>query len=185
MKRQVSTTSLSYETSSKSESLQNERFVRDFLQKWSATNPKRTLTCISRSRHARSSQRVAPDRDRSHSRLHFALDMHDLCRGLPATGTNRTLVLHLHYKLARCESSSKKLFPVLHLYSELATSDSTSKKLFPIPHVYYKLTTSESSSEKLFPGLHLYYKLATSESSSTSEAPSLQNERFVRDFLQK
>ena len=63
-----------YETSSKSEapSLQNERFVRDFLQKWSATNPKRTLTCISRARHARSSQRVAPDRDRSHSRLHFA-----------------------------------------------------------------------------------------------------------------
>ena len=36
------------------------------------TNPNRTLACISRSRHARSPQRVAPDKSKSHSRLHFA-----------------------------------------------------------------------------------------------------------------
>ena len=38
--------------------------------RWTGTN--RTLACTSRPRHARSPQRVAPDRDKSHSRLHFA-----------------------------------------------------------------------------------------------------------------
>ena len=81
------------------------------------TKPTCTLACISRPRHARSPQRViAPDRDKSHSRLHFApstrtisaegcsgpgqialspafraLDTLDLRRGLLRTGTNRTL----------------------------------------------------------------------------------------------
>ena len=76
----------------------------------------RTLACISRTRHARSPQRVARTPDKSHSRLHFAhstrpisaegcahtgqialspafraLDTHDLRRGLRAHRTNRTL----------------------------------------------------------------------------------------------
>ena len=76
----------------------------------------RTLACISRTRHARSPQRVARAPGRSHSRLHFAhstrtisaegcahtrpialspafraLDTHDLRRGLRADRTNRTL----------------------------------------------------------------------------------------------
>ena len=80
------------------------------------TETSRTLACTSRIRHARSPQRVAPDRDKSHSRLHFApstrtisaegrqrpgqialspafraLDTQDLCRGLPAPKPNRTL----------------------------------------------------------------------------------------------
>ena len=78
----------------------------------------RTLACISRTRHARSPQRVARGPrgpDKSHSRLHFAhstraisaegcahirqialspafraLDTHDLCRGLRAEGCART-----------------------------------------------------------------------------------------------
>ena len=37
-----------------------------------APNAKSTLACISRIRHARSPQRVAPDRTKTHSRLHFA-----------------------------------------------------------------------------------------------------------------
>ena len=74
------------------------------------TNPNRTLACISRTRHARSPQRAAPDKSKSHSRLHFvhstrtisaegcagqiqialspafrALDTHDLRRGLRRT----------------------------------------------------------------------------------------------------
>ena len=89
-------------------------------------------------------------------------------------------VLHLSYKLATSESRSKKLFPVLHL----ARSESNSEKLFPVLNLYCKLT-SKSNSQKLFPALHLRYKLTRSKSSSTSEAPSLQNERFVQDFLQK
>ena len=76
----------------------------------------RTLACISRTRHARSPQRVARGPDKSHSRLHFAhstrtisaegcagsrqialspafraLNTHDLRRGLRADRTNRTL----------------------------------------------------------------------------------------------
>ena len=76
----------------------------------------RTLACISRTRHARSPQRVARAPDKSHSRLHFAhstrtisaegcartgqialspafraLDTHDLRGGLRADRTNRTL----------------------------------------------------------------------------------------------
>ena len=76
----------------------------------------RTLACISRTRHARSPQRVARGPDKSHSRLHFAhstrtisaegcagsrqialspafraLDTHDLRRGLRAQPANRTL----------------------------------------------------------------------------------------------
>ena len=81
-----------------------------------ATGTNRTLACISRSRHARSPQKVAPDRVKSHSRLHFAhstrtisaegcagpgqialspafraLDTHDLRRELRRTASNRTL----------------------------------------------------------------------------------------------
>ena len=76
----------------------------------------RIRACISRTRHARSPQRVARVQDKSHSRLHFAhstrtisaegcahtgqialspafraLDTHDLRRGLRAHRTNRTL----------------------------------------------------------------------------------------------
>ena len=76
----------------------------------------RTLACISRTRHARSPQRVARAAGHSHSRLHFAhstrtisaegcarsrqialspafraLDTHDLRRGLRAQPSNRTL----------------------------------------------------------------------------------------------
>ena len=81
-----------------------------------ADRANRTLACISRARHARSPQRVARARAKSHSRLHFAhstraisaegcartgqialspafraLDTRDLRRGLRAHRTNRTL----------------------------------------------------------------------------------------------
>ena len=81
-----------------------------------ADRTNRTLACISRTRHARSPQRVARGPDKSHPRLHFAhstrtisaegcarsrqialspafraFDTHDLRRGLRADRTNRTL----------------------------------------------------------------------------------------------
>ena len=81
-----------------------------------ATNPKRNLTCISRLRHARSPQRVAPDRTKTQSHLHFmpstrtisaegcarqiqnavspafrVFDTHDLCRRLRRTEQKRNL----------------------------------------------------------------------------------------------
>ena len=90
------------------------------------TGSNRTLACISRTRQARSPQRAARDRDKSHSRLHFAhstrtisaegcprpgqialspafraLDTHDLRRGLPAAETNRTLTCISRTRRAR------------------------------------------------------------------------------------
>ena len=46
--------------------------TRDLRRGLLRTGTNRTLTCISRIRHARSPQRVAPDKTKSHSRLHFA-----------------------------------------------------------------------------------------------------------------
>ena len=84
------------------------------------------LACISRTRHARSPQRVARAAGKSHSRLHFAhstrtisaegcartgraalspafraLDTRDLRRGLPAHRTNRTLACISRTRRAR------------------------------------------------------------------------------------
>ena len=86
----------------------------------------RTLACISRTRHARSPQRVARAWDKSHSRLHFehstrtisaegcarmgqialspafgALDTHDLCRGLRVKSPKRGFRTRLPQKLTR------------------------------------------------------------------------------------
>ena len=96
--------------------------THDLRRGWPAPNPKRTLACISRPQHARSPQRVAPDRAKTHSRLHFApstrtisaegcagpgqialspafraLDTHDLRRGL------RFVVLRLREKVKKSE----------------------------------------------------------------------------------
>ena len=90
--------------------------TRDLRRGLRVDRTNRTLAYISRTRHARSPQRVAPGWDKSHSRRHFAhsthtisaegcahtgqialapafraLDTHDLRRGLPARRTNRTL----------------------------------------------------------------------------------------------
>ena len=86
----------------------------------------RTLACISRTRHARSPQRVARAWNKSHSRLHFAhstrtisaegcarmgqialspafrtLDTHDLRRGLRVKSPKRALRTRLPQKLTR------------------------------------------------------------------------------------
>ena len=69
VKRQVSKTSVSYETS--------------------ATNPKRNLTCVSRPRRARSPQRVARDQSKTQSHLHFAPSMRTIsAEGCPRPGQN-------------------------------------------------------------------------------------------------
>ena len=90
--------------------------THDLCRGLRAHRTNRTLTCISRTRHARSPQRVARAPGESHSRLHFAhstrtisaegcagtrqialspafraLDTHDLRRGLRGHPANRTL----------------------------------------------------------------------------------------------
>ena len=56
--------------------------TRDLRKGLRRTEPERNLTCISRPRHARSPQRVAPDRARTQSHLHFA----PLTRAVSAEG---------------------------------------------------------------------------------------------------
>ena len=105
VKRQASKTSVSYETSSKSEArpIQTQSHLRfapstraisaegcarpiqnaispafraldthDLRRGLRRTGPKRNLACISRPRRARSPQRVAPDKSKTQSHLHFA-----------------------------------------------------------------------------------------------------------------
>ena len=91
-----------------------------------AHRPNRTLACISRTRHARSPQRVVRGQVKSHSRLHFAhttrtnsadgcagtgqialspafraLDTHDVRRGLRAHRPNRALACISRTRRAR------------------------------------------------------------------------------------
>ena len=98
----------------------------DLRSRLRAHSPNRTLACISRTRHARSPQRVARAETQSHSRPHFAhstrtisaegcartdpitlspafraLDTHDLRRGLRANRPNRTLACISHTRHAR------------------------------------------------------------------------------------
>ena len=101
------------------------------------------------------------------------------------------------------KSSSKKLFPVLHLHYNWPGLSPAPKSSFPYciwttncpllnpapksSFTHYICTTN-------WPGLTPAPQLmkrqvskmsASYETSSKSEAPSLQNERFVQDFLQK
>ena len=130
----------------------------------------RTLACISRTRHARSPQRVARAWDKSHSRLHFAhstrtisaegcahmgqialspafraLDTHDLRRGLRAHGTNRTLACISRTRHARSPQRVARTWDKSHS--------------------------------------RLHFAHSTRTISAEGCASSLQNERFVRDFL--
>ena len=100
--------------------------TRDLRRGLRGHQTNRTLACISRTRHARSPQRVACAWDKSHSRLHFAhstrtisaegcarmghitlspafctLDTHDLCRGLRVKSPKRDFRTRLPQKLTR------------------------------------------------------------------------------------
>ena len=64
--------------------ISHARFVRDFLQKCSGKSPKRAF-------RTRFPPKVKRQVSKTHSRLHFALDTHDLRRGLRRNRANRTL----------------------------------------------------------------------------------------------
>ena len=100
--------------------------MRDLCRGWRGQRTNRTLACISRTRHARSPQRVARAWDKSHSRLHFAhstraisaegcarmgqialwpafrtLDTHDLRRGSRVKSPKRAFRTRHPQKLTR------------------------------------------------------------------------------------
>ena len=110
------------------------------------------LACISRARHARSPQRVARARDKSHSRLRFAhstrtisaegcarmgqialspafraLDTHDLRRGLRAHGTNRTLACISRTRHARSPQRVARQVSKMSVSYETSSKTHTSK----------------------------------------------------------
>ena len=76
----------------------------------------RTLACISRTRHARSPQRVAR-----------ALDTHDLRRGLRACGTNRTLACISRTRRARSPQRVARQVSKTSVSYETSSKTHTSK----------------------------------------------------------
>ena len=107
--------------------------THDLRRWWCGHRTNRTLACISRTRHARSPQRVARAWDKSHSRLHFAhstrtisaegcarmgqialspafrtLDTHDLRRGLRVKSPKRAFRTRLPQKLTRQSLQNKR-----------------------------------------------------------------------------
>ena len=94
----------------------------------------RTLVCISRTRHARSPQRVARAWDKSHSRhlspAFRALDTHDLRRGLRAHGTNRTLACISHTRHARSPQRVARQVSKTSVSCEASSKTHTAKRAF-------------------------------------------------------
>ena len=136
--RQVSKTSVSYETSSKSHtsSLQNERFVRDFLQKSHVESPKRAF----RTR-------------------------------LPPKVTLRGCKTSVSYETS--SKSHARLQDERFVRDFLQKSRVKSQKRAFRTRLPPKVTRQVSKTSVSY------------ETSSKSHTSSLQNERFVRDFLQK
>ena len=70
----------------------------------------RTLACISRTRHARSPQRVARGPDKSHSRLHFAHSTRTIsAEGRAGSRTNRTLACISRTRGLRAQPANRTL----------------------------------------------------------------------------
>ena len=117
---------------------------------------------MSRARHARSPQRVARAPDKSHSRLHFARSTRTIsAEGCAGTWTNRTLACISHTRHARSPQRVARAWDKSHSRLRFARSTRT--------------ISAEGSPKRAF-RTRLPQKLTRQ---------SLQNERFVRDFLQK
>ena len=101
--------------------------MRDLCRGWRGQRTNRTLACISRTRHARSPQRVARAWDKSHSRLHFAHSTRDLRRGLRAHGTNRTLACISHTRHARSPQRVARQVSKTSVSYETSSKTHTSK----------------------------------------------------------
>ena len=128
--RQVSKTSASYETSCKSHtsSLQNERFVRDFLQKSRVKSPKRAFR-----------RRLPPKRTCQ------SLQNEDFVREKSSGNTHRSTHTSRSPAKQFRKSSPSKQYPLtrqsqcdsdIHLYHNSRPHDSLRlPRIFPHPHV--------------------------------------------------
>ena len=148
--RQVSKTSVSYETSSKSHtsSLQNERFVRDFLQKSHVKSPKRAFrTRLPQKLTCQSLQNERFVRDflkNSHVKVCKTNVSHETSSKSPAETPIRAHTSRSPAKQFR-DSSPSKQHPLtrqsqcdsdIHLYHNSQPHDSLRlPRIFPRPHV--------------------------------------------------
>ena len=126
--RQVSKTSVSYETSSKSHtsSLQNERFVRDFLKKSHVKSPKRAsrlpqkLTCQSLQNERFVRDFLQKLSGNTHRSRHITQ---------PRQAVSRFQLLQTTTRSSQCDSD-------IHLYHNSQPHDSPRlPRIFPRPHV--------------------------------------------------
>ena len=149
--RQVSTTSISYETSSKSHtsSLQNERFVRDFLQKSHVKAPKRAFRTRlpQKVRHVKALQNERFVRDflknrhvklcktsvsyetSSQSQAETPIGAHPSCSPAKQFRDSSPSKQHPLTRQSQCDSD-------IHLYHNSQPHDSLRlPRIFPRPHV--------------------------------------------------
>ena len=180
----------------------------------SCTTKSPVLACISHARHARSPQRVARAPDKSHSRLHFAhstrtisaegcsrmgqialspafraLDTHDLRRGLRAHGTNRTLACISRTRHARSPQRVARAWDKSHSRLHFAHSTRTisAEGCAHMGQIALSPAFRTLDTHDLRRGL----RVKSPKRAFRTRLPqkltrqSLQNERFVRDFLQK
>ena len=217
--------------------------MRNLRRGWCRHRTNRTLACISRTRHARSPQRVARAWDKSHSRLHFAhstrtisaegcarmgqialspafraLDTHDLRRGLRAHGTNRTLACISHtrharspQRVARAPDKSHSRLHFAHSTCAISAEGGAGTGQIALSPAYRALDThdlrrglrahgtnrtlacisrtrharSPQRVARAWDKSHsrLHFAHSTRTISAEGCTSSLQNERFVRDFL--
>ena len=130
--RQVSKTSVSYETSSKSHmsSLQNERFVRDFLQKSHVKSPKRAFrTRLPQKLTCQSLQNERFARDFLQSPAETPIGAHTSRSPAKQFRESSPSKRHPLTRQSQCDSD-------IHLYHNSRPHDSLRlPRIFPRPHV--------------------------------------------------
>ena len=132
----------------------------------SCTTKSQVLACISRARHARSPQRVARAPDKSHSRLHFA-------------HSTRTISTEGCVRMGQIALSPAFRALDTHDLRRGLRAHGSNRTLACISHTQHA-RSPQRVARQVSKTTSLSY-----ETSSKLTRQSLQNERFVRDFLQK
>ena len=183
--------------------------TRDLRRGLRGHRTNRPLACISRTRHARSPQRVARAWDTSHSRLHFArhtistegcagtgqiahspafraLDTHDLRRGLsPDKSHSRLHFAHSTRTISAEGCGQVALSPAFralgtHDFCRGLRAHGTNRTLARLHFAHSTRTISAEGCASSLQNERFRTRLP-----QKLTGQSLQNERFVRDFLQK
>ena len=129
------------------------------------------LACISRARRARSPQRVARAPDKSHSRLHFAHST----RTISAEGCARMGQIALSPAFRALDAHSLRRGLRAH---------GTNRTLACISRTRHARSPQRVARAWVKSHSRLHFAHSTRAISAEVCASSLQNERFVRDFLQ-